>query len=460
MPRQATVYRVLIASPSGLPEERQAVRNVFYKWNVSSSSSTNKSIMFEPVLWEEDVHPEFGRPQSVVNEQLVKSSDLMIAIFWNRLGTPTGNFKSGTIEEIDLFLKEEKPSMIYFSEKPILFREKDQISQIEEVLEIKEKYRDRAFVSNFENIDDFKDKLFRDINSFAPKLINGTFKKGKEIEPSSHDPEIDKKRLMIQAGSLSELDYKNIKEAISKIRKVNSKKTIKVLDVGCASGYVTHSRFNEFNNIQVVGIDKSKAAIEEANRVYADEKFSFTNADIEDDHFYPESSDLIFCSFVLHHLAKPESILNKLWSGLNPHGCLIVNTVDDGTIINWPQDKDLEELIQKTNKLKGSPNRLHGREIYKHLKSLDPEPESVKMEFDVLTTANMTKEARRNYFLECHSFRVDYAKRAANRSDSTKFDKEQFEIFKRIADEQMERFINEEGLFALEVTPIAIAYKA
>lgn len=291
-------------------------------------------------------------------------------------------------------------------------------------------------------------------------MINGTFKKGKEIEPSSHDPKTDKKRLMIQSVSLSELDYKNIKEAISKIREVNSKKTIKVLDVGCASGYVTHSRFNNFNNIQVVGIDKSKAAIKEANRDYADEKFSFTNADIEDDRFYPERYDLIFCSFVLHHLAEPKSILHKLWSALNPHGCLIVNTVDDGTIINYPQNDDLNWLIQKTNELKGSPNRLHGREIYNHLKSLDPEPESVKMKFDVLTTANMSKEDRRNYFLECHSFRVDYAERAANMPDSTDLDKDLFEKFKRIAGEQMERFINEEGLFALEVTPIAIAYKA
>lgn len=460
MTRDATVYRVFIASPEGVQEERQAVRNLFYKWNVSSSSSTNKSIVFEPVLWEEDVHPEIGRSQAAVNEQLVESSDLMIAIFWNRLGTPTGNFKSGTIEEIDHFLEEEKPSMIYFSKKPIHFREKDQKSQVEGVLEIEKKYRDRAFVSSFENIDDFKNKLFRDINSVAPKLINGTLKKGKEIKPSSHDPKTDKKRLMIQAGSLSELDHENIKEAISNIRKVNSKKTIKVLDAGCASGYVTHSRFNEFNNIQVVGIDKSKAAIKEANRVYADGKFSFTNADIEDDRFYPERCDIIFCSFVLHHLAKPEIILHKLWSVLNPHGCLIVNTVDDGTIINWPHDKDLEDLIKKTNALKGSPNRLHGREIYNQLKSLDPEPESVKMKFDVLTTANMSKEDRRNYFLECHSFRVDYAERAANRPDASDLDKGQFDKFKRIAGEQMERFINEEGLFALEVTPIAIAYKA
>ena len=459
MPRQATVvYRVIIASPSGLPDERQAVRNAFYDWN-ASPISTHMSIMFQPLLWEEHVHPELGKPQAVINKQIVEDSDVIIALLWDRIGTPTGNSKSGTIEELELFEQSKKLSMIYFSEKAVDPKKIDP-DQLKELQDFKKKCMKRGVISTFKNTDELKGKLSKHINDIAPKLSNGKFKKGKEIEPSSHDPKTDKERLEIQASSLSELDYKNIKEAISKISKVNSKKTIKVLDVGCASGYVTHSRFNKFEKIQVVGIDKSKAAIEEANRDYADKKFSFTNADIEDDRFFPERYDLIFCSFVLHHLAKPESILHKLWSALNPHGCLIVNTVDDGTIINYPQDKDLEELIQKTNELKGSPNRLHGREIYNHLMSLDPEPERVEMKFDVLTTANMSEEERRNYFLESHSFRVDYAERAANMPDSTESDKKQFENFKRIADKQKDRFINEKGLFALEITPIAIAYKA
>jgi hypothetical protein len=97
MPRQATVYRVLIASPSGLDEERRAARDAFYDWN-ASSISTHMSIMFEPLLWEEHVHPESGEPQSVIDKQIVERSDLVIALFWDRIGTPTGNFKSGTIE--------------------------------------------------------------------------------------------------------------------------------------------------------------------------------------------------------------------------------------------------------------------------------------------------------------------------------------------------------------------------
>jgi 2-polyprenyl-3-methyl-5-hydroxy-6-metoxy-1,4-benzoquinol methylase len=349
--------------------------------------------------------------------------------------------------------------MIYFSDKHVNVKEVD-TDQINELMDFRKKCERCGIISNFKGIDEFKRKLSQHIDDIAPKLLNGTFKKGNKIIESSYYYKGDSNRLVIQAESLLELNRENIKDAISNIRKFNSKKTIKVLDVGCANGYVTHSNFNEIKDIQVVGIDKSKAAIEEAKKDYGDKKFSFRNEDIEDVRFYPERCDLIFCSFVLHHLAKPESILHKLWSALNPHGCLIVNTIDDGTIINYPQNDDLNWLIQKTNELKGSPNRLHGREIYNHLMSLNPEPERVEMKFDVLSTANMSKEDRLNYFLECHSFRVDYAERAANMPDSTDLDKKLFERFKRITDEQKKRFINEKGLFALEVTPITIAYKA
>ncbi len=41
------------------------------------------------------------RPQSVLNEQLVDTADIVIAIFWNRLGSPTGEAESGTLEEIE-----------------------------------------------------------------------------------------------------------------------------------------------------------------------------------------------------------------------------------------------------------------------------------------------------------------------------------------------------------------------
>jgi len=40
-------------------------------------------------------------------------------MFWTKIGTDTGVAESGTVEEIDQFVAAEKPTMLYFSRRPI-----------------------------------------------------------------------------------------------------------------------------------------------------------------------------------------------------------------------------------------------------------------------------------------------------------------------------------------------------
>lgn len=52
--------------------------------------------------WRQHSAAEHGvRPQESLNKQLVDESDLLIALFWHRLGTDTGEAESGTVEEIE-----------------------------------------------------------------------------------------------------------------------------------------------------------------------------------------------------------------------------------------------------------------------------------------------------------------------------------------------------------------------
>ena len=58
--------------------------------------------MLEPVGWETHSVPELGdRPQAIINRQILRESDLLIAVFWTRIGTATGAHPSGTVEEIE-----------------------------------------------------------------------------------------------------------------------------------------------------------------------------------------------------------------------------------------------------------------------------------------------------------------------------------------------------------------------
>jgi hypothetical protein len=115
---KAETYRVLIASPSDLSEERQVAADAVNKWNAQHEAA--ESAVLLPVKWEMHATPRSGvRPQQAINDQLVWQSDILVGMFWTKVGTSTGVAESGTIEEIDQFVKVGKPAMLYFSRRPI-----------------------------------------------------------------------------------------------------------------------------------------------------------------------------------------------------------------------------------------------------------------------------------------------------------------------------------------------------
>lgn len=114
----ALVYRVLIASPSDVEKERERIPEVMAEWNAQNSADTG--IVFVPVKWETHSTPEMGdRPQAIINRQLVHDSDILIGVFWTRIGSPTGIAESGSVEEIREFIQSGKRVMLYFSSVPV-----------------------------------------------------------------------------------------------------------------------------------------------------------------------------------------------------------------------------------------------------------------------------------------------------------------------------------------------------
>jgi hypothetical protein len=117
-PVQASILHVLIASPSDVSAERDAVVSAIQEWN--SSHYIRTGIMLHPVRWETHSYPAAGdRPQGLLNRQIVESAHFLIGIFGNRLGTPTGEAESGTIEEIEQFRITGRHVALYFSNAPV-----------------------------------------------------------------------------------------------------------------------------------------------------------------------------------------------------------------------------------------------------------------------------------------------------------------------------------------------------
>lgn len=112
MPSQKTIYRVLIASPSDVKRDRDVVDAAIHAWNTEHSA--DRTVMFQPVRWESASPRQGSTAQEVINSDQVATCDLLIGVFWTRLGTPTGKDRSGTIEEIRQFAHDDRPAGLFF----------------------------------------------------------------------------------------------------------------------------------------------------------------------------------------------------------------------------------------------------------------------------------------------------------------------------------------------------------
>ena len=123
-----------MAGPSDVKREIQVARYVIDAWNAAHSHTENT--VLQAIYWDTHAFPEIGdRPQGVINRQLVDRCDLLIAIFWKSIGSPTGLAPSGTIEEIDRFRDSGRPVMLYFSEAPL--PNDSDVSKIDQVRQYK-----------------------------------------------------------------------------------------------------------------------------------------------------------------------------------------------------------------------------------------------------------------------------------------------------------------------------------
>lgn len=58
MPKYIKQYRILVASPSDVMNERRVIRQVIHDWNSNVGLTLN--ITLEPVMWETHAVPEMG----------------------------------------------------------------------------------------------------------------------------------------------------------------------------------------------------------------------------------------------------------------------------------------------------------------------------------------------------------------------------------------------------------------
>ncbi|MET3828511.1 hypothetical protein ABIC16_004266 [Sphingomonas sp. PvP055] len=191
MPFSATVFNVLIASPSDVPDERNAIAQALHDWN--SLNAQSEGMLLQPVMWETHSAPAMGdRPQGIINNQVVRSCDLLIGAFWTRLGSPTGVEESGTVEEIKWFLGAKKPVMLYYS-KASIDPDIIDLDQYGKLKAFKTSIRDKGIQEEYRSSEELRQKLSRHLTIVMRDMNIGPVidRKAVEAAKASTRDEID-----------------------------------------------------------------------------------------------------------------------------------------------------------------------------------------------------------------------------------------------------------------------------
>lgn len=158
MPEKVLLFRLFVGAPSDVTEEHSIISGLTEEWN--RHHGPNVPARLEFMNWRTHTHPAAGgRPQALINKQVVDQSDIVVGLFRSRFGSPTGVADSGTEEEIRRGIRLRRKVMVYFAHLPQPKRDKER-NEFARVEAFKKEYGDQALYHTYTDLAAFE-KAFR-----------------------------------------------------------------------------------------------------------------------------------------------------------------------------------------------------------------------------------------------------------------------------------------------------------
>ncbi|MEN9908973.1 MAG: hypothetical protein RLZZ540_2122 [Bacteroidota bacterium] len=290
MPSTVTKYKIFLASPSDLKDDRLSIDEVIKELNITYGKQNE--IFLELLKWE--THSSSGistiHPQEIINRDLGSDYDIFIGAIWGKFGTKTDSAESGTEEEFlnaySRFQKNPKSLQIlfYFKNTPISMNEID-TEQIKKIQDFKTEIGKNKNVLYFEynNISELSQFLRIHIPMRINNLKENTSTLTTKIETISHEetivPEIieeefgliDYQIMMQEYMNESNQSLNRISDATSWIGEQFNKKTTEIGSI-IASG-----NQSDLKIIQDFFIRTAKVMDDYANKIEPEIPIFFDN---------------------------------------------------------------------------------------------------------------------------------------------------------------------------------------
>ena len=105
MSKKLELVKLTLCGPSDVAKEIDIAKKVIDDWNRLNAEARGLTVKHQH--WLSDTYPNASeRAQGNVNKLIIDEAQILVAVFWRRIGTPTGEGESGTVEEIRRGIKE------------------------------------------------------------------------------------------------------------------------------------------------------------------------------------------------------------------------------------------------------------------------------------------------------------------------------------------------------------------
>ena len=112
-------------------------------------------------------------PQDLINSQLLDRCDLLIAILWSRLGTPTNSDLSGTVQEIREFSETKGADrvLIFFCDRDI--PNSSDLDQVKAVRSFKDSIKSQGLYTPYTEVSEFGSLFRHQLDLAMNKVLEG-----------------------------------------------------------------------------------------------------------------------------------------------------------------------------------------------------------------------------------------------------------------------------------------------
>ncbi len=209
-------FYLFISSPDDVRAERDAIEKMCSDWNTVHSA--NQNVVIAPVRWERDLPAQTinGSVQNYVNEHLLTKADIIFALMWKKVGEPTEEHDSGTIEEIEEGIRRKIPTTVYFITRK--FSPTTVIPEhLEKINKFKKNYKNKGVYRELETGKELSSYFQIDLEHHVKTLMNKyetvTVEKIKEVTDSTSDKSTGTNEYWYEK-SISELINKFLRKAM------------------------------------------------------------------------------------------------------------------------------------------------------------------------------------------------------------------------------------------------------